>query len=111
VRWFIGALLLVNLLAPLKWYLGRAVGADVDERFAWRMFSADSLQRCQVELWETLAVDGQVVRRPLPLETIVQPSWTKILYSYHQPMLVEHLLREHCRLTEAESVEYRRTGT
>ena len=110
VRWFIGAFLLVNLLAPLKWYLGQAVGADVDERFAWRMFSSNSLQRCQVKLWETIAVDGQTVERSVPLETIVPPSWAKFLLRYHQPTLVRHLLREHCRQTEARSTRFQRTG-
>lgn len=110
-RWFIGVFLLVNLLAPLKWYLGQAIGADVDERFAWRMFSSNSMQRCQVELWETIAVDGQVVRRRIPLETVMQPAWAKILYNYHQPALVERILRNHCRQTDAQSVEFRRTGT
>ncbi|MCH8840697.1 MAG: hypothetical protein IH831_08495 [Planctomycetes bacterium] len=111
VRWFIGVFLLVNLLAPLKWYLGQAVGADVDERFAWRMFSSNSLQRCQVKLWETIVVDGQTVERSVSLETIVQPAWAKFLLRYHQPALVRHLLREHCRQTEARSVGFQRTGT
>jgi hypothetical protein len=110
IRWFIGAFLLVNLLAPLKWYLGQAIGADVDERFAWRMFSSNSMQRCQVELWETIAVKGQVVRRPVPLETVMQPAWAKILYTFHQPALVARILRNHCRQTEAQSVELLRTG-
>ncbi len=109
-RWIIGVFLLVNLLAPLKWYLGRAIGADVDERFAWRMFSSDSMQRCQVELWESIAEDGQVVRRRIPLETVMQPAWAKILYNYHQLTLVTRILRNHCRQTEAQSVELVRTG-
>lgn len=111
VRWFIGAFLLANVLLPLKWYLGQAVGADVDERFAWRMFSSHSMQRTKVELWETIEDDGTLVRRAVPLETIMQPSWAEILYKYHQPALVSAILQNHCRLTNAKSVEFRRTGT
>lgn len=111
IRWFIGAFLLVNLLVPLKWYLGQAVGADVDERFTWRMFSSNSLQRSRVKLWETIDVDGQTVEQSLPLETIVPPSWAKFLTRYHQPTLVRHLLSKHCRKTEAQSAGLRRTGT
>lgn len=111
IRWFIVAFLLVNLLVPLKWYLGLAFDADVDERFAWRMFSSNSMQRCQVEVREALDVDGQIVERPVPLETIISPAWAKFLAMYHQPTLVRHLLCEHCQKTDARSAGFRRTGT
>jgi len=111
VRYFIGLFLLVNLLTPLKWYVGQSVGADVDERFCWRMFSSDSMQRCQVEVRETVVDGDQTVERLVPLETIVPPAWAKFLNRYHQPALVKHLLAEHCRQTDALSVSYERSGT
>lgn len=110
VRWLIIAFLVINLVLPLRWYLGRSVGAEVDERFAWRMFSADSLQRVEIEFWETVAVDGRSERRRVPLETIMQPGWAKVLQAYHQPALVAKFLERHCSFTAAQSVEFRRTG-
>ena len=42
---FIGLFLAVQLLLPLRYYLG--LGPRYDERFAWRMFSEHTLVRCQ----------------------------------------------------------------
>jgi hypothetical protein len=41
----IGLFLAVQLLLPLRYYLGRS--PRFDERFAWRMFSENALVRCQ----------------------------------------------------------------
>ena len=82
VRWFIWGFLLLNVLVPLKWYVGLDAGWDVDERFCWRMFSAFSMRRTEISLWETVDRNGQLVRRPLSLPTIMQPAWAKVLQSY-----------------------------
>jgi len=110
-EWFILLFLIVHLLIPLRWYVGRSVGAEVDERFCWRMFSAVSMQRCQISLWETVESEGQLRERPLPFPTIVSPAWNEHLIKYHQPAVVEKLLREHCRKTSARKVLYHRVGT
>lgn len=49
---FIALVLLVQLLAPLGYYLGRH--DPHDERWAWRMFSPDRMRTCA----PTFTVDG-----------------------------------------------------
>jgi len=106
VLWFIALFLVANMLIPLRWYAGLAE----DERFSWRMFSSNSLQRTRIRLWETVLVDGEPVERRLSMPTIVQPAWSDFLFKYHQPELVRKLLANHCRQTNAISVRFLRTG-
>ena len=106
IAWLVGAMLLINILVPLRWYVGLAE----DERFCWRMFSSNSLQRSQVAVWETIEKNGRAVERKVSFPTIVQPAWAKFFYKYHQPALIRRLLSEHCRQTPAQSVRFQRTG-
>jgi hypothetical protein len=51
LRWphgFIAAFVLVQLLLPLHYYVGR--GDPHDERFAWRMFSPMRMTECDVAM-------------------------------------------------------------
>src|SRR6185369_4719609 len=62
--------LLVHVAIPLHYYY---LGDDLyDERFAWRMFSAVRLQRCEVVVTELAR--GSV--RAVPLIQILPAPWT-----------------------------------
>ena len=100
----------INALLPSRWYLGNAIGLETDERFSWRMFSANSLQRTQISVSEVALANGKKVERPVPLSSIVQPGWAEFLQNYHQGAVARKLCERHCRLTEAMEVRYRRTA-
>ncbi len=100
---FVAVFLVVNLVIPLRWYFG---WGD-DERFCWRMFSSNSLQRVSLSMRET--VDG--AERRVPAETVMQPAWNEFLHKYRQPAAFRGMLERHCALTEAGSARMLRTGT
>ena len=70
-RWpngFIAAFVLVQLLLPLHYYLGRLDSND--ERFAWRMFSPTRMVKCEV----SMTVDGQ----PVPMTREFHQAWIEV---------------------------------
>lgn len=103
-------LLSVNVLLPLRWYLGNPLGLETDERFSWRMFSANSLQRAQIDVSEVTTANGRKFQRRVPLSSIVQPGWSEFLHHYHQAKVARALCERHCRLTDASEVHYLRTA-
>jgi hypothetical protein len=62
-------LVVVQVAIPASYYLGR--GGHDDERFAWRMFSAVRLKRCNVD-----AFDGELDSgAPVDVARAVHASW------------------------------------
>ena len=65
---FIAAFLLVQLLLPLAYYVGRR--DPHDERFAWRMFSPMRMVRCTLDVTR----DGA----PVPLGSEFHEAWIEL---------------------------------
>ena len=66
-RVFIAAFLVIQVALPLRYYLS---GQSYDERFAWRMYSAQRMSQCQV----SFSRDGEALV-PEGLHT----SWAALL--------------------------------
>ena len=69
---FIGAFAALQLLLPLRYYLGEDV---YDERFSWRMFSGVRMQDCEVSVIETAGGADREVR----LDDVLHVSWQTTL--------------------------------
>jgi hypothetical protein len=95
---FIALFLLYQVAMPLAYYLG---GRGTDERFSWRMFSSVRMQRCSVDVDET--VGGE--KRAVDLDREVQIAWVGMLERY-RPTVVEKLLRRRCERAQASEVRY-----
>ena len=65
---FIFAFVLVQLLLPLYYYVGRR--DPHDERFAWRMFSPMRMAHCAPHI----TIDG----KPLSLPTVFHEAWIQL---------------------------------
>lgn len=84
---------LVMLAIPLGYY---TPGADpYDERFAWRMFSAVRVQRCELRVSEARA-GGE---RPIPLAEVLPAPWIELL-KRNRPAVIERFLRWRCEQRE-----------
>lgn len=80
-----------HVLVPARYYV--LPGFDpYDERFSWRMFSAVRVQRCEVEVDETVLGEA----RRLRLETILPMPWI-VLVERNRPAVQRELLRFLCR--------------
>jgi hypothetical protein len=97
----IAAFLLFQIAMPLRYYLG---GGGYDERFSWRMFSSVRMQRCDVQVHETLS-DGS--DRALNLDRELQVAWIGMLERY-RPQVVEKLLHRRCAAPDVRSVRFAR---
>ena len=64
--------MLVHLATPLRYYLGDDI---YDERFAWRMFSAVRVQRCDVAVTEV--TNGSA--RPVQVMQVLPAPWAALL--------------------------------
>jgi hypothetical protein len=74
IRWLVAGLLLLQLLIPLRYYLG---DDEYDERFSWRMFSATRVIECRTVVHETV---GDPPRpRPLRLMATIHEAWIETL--------------------------------
>jgi hypothetical protein len=82
-------LVAIQVALPASYYL-RSDDPD-DERFAWRMFSAIRLRRCEVRGWDELAAGT----RPIELTSAVHASWQRLLDRGRRPV-VEHFLELRC---------------
>lgn len=98
------AVLLVQALVPLRYYLGFAEGDD--ERFSWRMFSTVRLQRCEMSVSELR--DGSDVPQQVALKPILQVAWISILQRF-RPTVVEGFMRFRCETEGVTKVLYDRT--
>lgn len=106
INLLIVAILLLQLLIPLRYYLGVAGGDD--ERFSWRMFSTVRLQRCELAMSELR--EGSEVPQPLALKPILQVAWISILQRL-RPSVVEGFLRFRCETDGVTKVIYERQCT
>jgi hypothetical protein len=102
---FILAYLVVQIALPLAYYAG--LRAPTDERFAWRMFSAVRLDRCEVEVSEKVRGGAAETIRKLPLQEIVQEAWIHEL-ERGQPRVVDRLLRRACEDAQVREVTFSR---
>ena len=70
---FVVALLLLQLVVPLSYYLRS--GDPYDERFSWRMFSAVRLYSCRTSATERV---GET-EREIPLSSTLHQAWVNHL--------------------------------
>ena len=92
-----GLWLAYHLLVPLRYYA--LPDHDVyDERFAWRMFSAVRVQRCEVSVHETVL--GQ--RRAVNLERILPMPWVALV-ERNRPAVQRGMLEFLCERPTAPS--------
>jgi len=99
----IAVILLLQLVIPLRYYLGVAGGDD--ERFSWRMFSTVRLQRCELAMSELR--EGSDLPQPLALKPILQVAWISILQRL-RPSVVDGFLRFRCDTDGVTKVFYER---
>ena len=90
---FIFAFVLVQLLLPLHYYVGRR--DPHDERFAWRMFSPMRMVHCR----PSFSVDGQ----PLDLYSHFHEAWIE-LAQRGRFVVIEDMARHVCEQHPDSSV-------
>lgn len=105
VVWFVRALLLVQMIVPLTYYLG-ADEDPYDERFAWRMFSAVRLHSCDTTAIETTA-DGP---RSIPLPQTLHQAWVHHLQRNRRDVVLA-FLDARCEVEGVTKVEVRNDCT
>lgn len=91
---FIAVFVLVQLLVPLEYYVGRR--DPHDERFAWRMFSPMRMTRCVPHV----SIDG----RPLSLPSEFHEAWLE-LAERGRFVVIEAMAAKLCREHAGASVE------
>lgn len=96
VRAFVAALVALQLLIPLTYYLR---DDPYDERFAWRMFSGVRLHRCQTEAFD---LNGEQAR-PIRLPQVIHRAWINHL-SRNRRSVVHAFLERRCEDGEGEAV-------
>jgi hypothetical protein len=104
VTLLIVALLLIQVLVPLRYYLGLSGGDD--ERFSWRMFSTVRLQKCDASVSEVR--EGSDVPQRVSLKPILQVAWISILQRF-RPTVVDRFMRFRCQTEGVTKVIYDRT--
>lgn len=88
-NWVIALFLGVQLLLPLRYYLG---DDTFDERFAWRMFSAIRVVQCRTHLLET--PDEGTPTTP-SLGRILQTAWVTQL-GRNRERVIRAVLERRC---------------
>ena len=107
---FIHLFVLVQVALPLQYYLARE--DEFDERFAWRMFSAERMAQCRPQF---RVGDSP---RPVPLGATFHEAWVTIAERGRQDVLDamgRRLCADHagqpvrlemtCRLVDGERVQ------
>jgi len=97
------AFLAYQVAMPLRYYLN---DLGYDERFSWRMFSTLRLQRCTVQVHET--VGG--VEQLLDLTKELQVAWIGMLERYRRPV-IDKLLARRCAGEKVSRVLFTRSCT
>jgi hypothetical protein len=90
----LGAYLALQLLIPLRYYLG--FSSPRDERFAWRMFSILRLEKCGAGMTEEVRDGGTVRARNASLESLLPQRWLEEVRSGWDPV-IERVLERQCR--------------
>ena len=65
------AFLISQVWIPAQYYINGRVTSEI---FAWRMFSSVHMAQWQCRVVETIEVEGQPVKRDVPLAAVVQES-------------------------------------
>lgn len=86
---------LAMVAIPLRYYVG---DDRYDERFAWRMFSAVRVARCQVRVSE---IRGGA-ERPIPLMEVLPVPWA-VLLERNRSAVIDAFLRWRCETREGVS--------
>lgn len=81
-------LVLAQIALPASYYVRND---EDDERFAWRMFSAVRLKRCELEAWEQTEQE----EREVELSSAVHASWQRTLERGRRAV-IEHFLEQRC---------------
>ncbi len=102
--WIVGWILF-QIGLPLSWYLR---GGGADERFAWRMFSAQHLTRC--ELRYTERAPGIAETTEQRLDQLVQGTWVKAM-TKGRPAVIDAFLSYRCAQGASELTLERKCGT
>jgi hypothetical protein len=97
----IALFLTFHVAMPLRYYVR---GGGYDERFSWRMFSTLRMQKCRVNLEETIGDDTRTVELP----KVLHIAWIGMLERYRRPV-VDKLLARRCEQPDARSVRFERT--
>ncbi|MAE67451.1 MAG: hypothetical protein CMJ18_24585 [Phycisphaeraceae bacterium] len=100
VSGFIALFLLLQLLVPLRYYLG----GETDERFCWRMFSSVVQRDCRVAVDETVQERSQSLVRAVPVSSLL-PTWSEFLHQH--PVVVRRFLHWRCAQADVQAVRYR----
>jgi hypothetical protein len=88
VRVVVAGFLLVQLLVPLRYYLG---DDQYDERFSWRMFSATRVVRCRTIAHEAVGDPG--TPRPVQLMATIHEAWIETLRRNREDVIRAFLAR------------------
>jgi len=87
-------LVAIQIAIPASYYLVR--DDREDERFAWRMFSAVRLQRCEVDAFEGAALEPASGLREIDLRRALHASWQRALERGRRSV-IEQFLELRCR--------------
>jgi hypothetical protein len=87
-----------QLVLPASYYLRTEPD---DERFAWRMFSAVRVKRCQVRAF---VIDGTGERAGIDLEASLHSGWVSALKRGRE-RVIERLLSQRCVRDQAVRTE------
>lgn len=98
IRWLVVGLLLLQLVIPLRYYLG---DDSYDERFSWRMFSAVRVIECRTVVHETV---GDPPRpRPLRLMATIHEAWIETL-KRNREEVIRAFLERRCEEEDVREV-------
>ena len=95
-RRILAAFVLFQLVTPLTYYLR---SDPYDERFAWRMFSAIRLHRCETSAKET--VNG--AEQTIELDRVIHRAWSNTM-SRNRRDVIHRFLEHRCAASGAETV-------
>ena len=94
---FIAVFLALQVLIPLRYYLG---DDTFDERFSWRMFSAVRVVECDTQAFETRDDQGE---QRVNLPELLQSGWISNL-KRNRDVVVRAYLRRRCEETGTREV-------
>ena len=78
------AVLACQIILPLSYYLR---DDPYDERFAWRMFSAERMHICSTKAIEIVAAGGGKRVRPIPLRATLHQAWLTHIKRNRRPVV------------------------
>ena len=98
----IGLFLVSQIWIPVSYYLS---DEPTSERFSWRMFSSVDLATWETELTILVQQNGQLIRRPAPLESTVQETYVSGIQKAHLD-IVEKYMRQLITSPDVQEVRY-----